>query len=149
MVLQSIRPHLDQAVRATVGVSKRGYSTLKTRTTALWANHKRTVLWSLGLIALALGALVLFVYLWRKSPVFRALVLATVTAVALNLNHLAEWLKSRASREAVPEDQAISEGDDYGRLPGRAAPEFERLNILTAEHPDLVTQAASAQDGHL
>jgi len=144
-MLQSIQPKLKQLVTATVATTKPMYMTTQTTLVNGWKNHKKAVLWGLGLFALAVIGAVAFIYLWRKSPTFRAMVLATVAAAASNAQRLLAWLKRRAANEdALAVELAPFEIYPDGD-PGEV--KLAELNILSAQDPTLVKSPA-AEDGH-
>jgi hypothetical protein len=151
LMFQSIQPKLNKAVTATIATTKRIYMTTQTTLTNGWKNHKKTVLWGLGILALAVIGTLIFVYLWRKSPAFRAIVLAVVASIALNANNLLTWLKRRTAKE----ETLAAETTQFGMYPNGILPDrdpgevnLEGLNILTAEDAALV-KSSSVEDGHL
>lgn len=137
MNFQTLKAKYDQAV---AGV-KQTFHKAQMNLVTFWANHKRTILRLVALMVIGVVASVLCVYFWRRSPVFRAVVLAMVAGLALGLNNILSWLKNR-----VPQEQPVSAvGHPIDDFISKPATDYTGYNVVGAEDPSLFLAA----DGRL
>lgn len=137
MNIQTLKAKFDQAVTGL----KQTFNKAQMSLVAFWANHKRTMLRVAALIIIGVVACVLCVYFWRRSPVFRVVVLAMVAGLALGMNNILGWLKNH-----VPQEQpgmVVRHPSDA--LMGEQAADYAGFNVVTAEDERLF----AAADGRL
>lgn len=133
MNFQTLKAKYDQAA---AGV-KQAFHKAQMNLVAFWANHKHIILRLVVLMVIGVVASVLCVYFWRRSPVFRAVVLAMVAGLALGLNNILSWLKKR-----VPQEQPVSAvGHPIDDFIGEPATDYTGYNVVGAEDPSLFLAA--------
>jgi hypothetical protein len=127
--IQTLKAKFDQAVTGL----KQAFHKAQMNFVAFWTNHKRTILRLVALVIIGVVASVFCVYFWRRSPVFRAVVLAMVAGLALGLNNILGWLKNR-----VPQGQPVSAvGHPIDDFIGEPATDYTGYNVVGAEDPRL------------
>jgi hypothetical protein len=99
MNFPSLKPKFDQTMSAV----KQASITTKVNLVTFWNEQKRSILWAIAIALLAIMATTLFIYLWRRSALFRAVVLAMLAGLALGLNNILGWLKN-----CVPQEQPVT-----------------------------------------
>lgn len=99
MNFQSLKSKFDQVMSAVKQIS----TTTRVNLATFWNKQKQSILWTIAIALLAVMATTLFVYLWRRSALFRAVVLALVSSLALGLNNILDWLKNR-----IPQEQPVT-----------------------------------------
>ncbi|GIK40824.1 MAG: hypothetical protein BroJett011_46570 [Chloroflexota bacterium] len=133
MNIQTLKAKFNQAV---AGV-KQAFHNAKMTLVAFWANHRRTILQLAALIVIGVVVSVLCVYFWRRSPIFRAIVLAMVAGLALGLNNILAWLKNH-----VPQEQLVKAvGHPMDNFIGEPATDYAGYNVVGAEDPSLFLAA--------
>lgn len=133
MNIQTFKARFDQAVTRV----KRAFHKVQMNLVAFWANHKRTMLRLVALVIIGVVTSVLCVYFWRRSPVFRAVVLAMIAGLALGLNNILQWLKNR-----VPQEQLVkAAGHPIDDFIGEPTADYTGYNVVGAEDPSLFLAA--------
>lgn len=99
MNFQSLKSKFGQAMSAVKQIS----TTARVNLATFWNEQKRSILWAIAIGLLVIMTTTLFVYLWRRSALFRAVVLALVSGLALGLNNILGWLKNR-----IPQAQPVT-----------------------------------------
>jgi hypothetical protein len=99
MNFQSLKSKFDQTLSAV----KQTSTTAKVNLATFWNEQKQSILWTIAIALLAVMATTLFIYLWHRSALFRAVVLAMLAGLALGLNNVLGWLKNR-----VPQKQPVT-----------------------------------------
>lgn len=99
MNLPSLKPKFDQTMSAV----KQASITIKVNLVTFWNEQKRSILWAIAIALLAIMVTTLFIYLWHRSALFRAVVLAMLAGLALSLNNILSWLKNR-----IPQEQPVT-----------------------------------------
>lgn len=99
MNLPSLKPKFDQTMSAV----KQASITTKVNLVTFWNEQKRSILWAIAIALLAIMVTTLFIYLWHRSALFRAVVLAMLAGLALSLNNILSWLKNR-----IPQEQPVT-----------------------------------------
>lgn len=137
MNFQTLKAKFDQTV---TGV-KQAFNKAQMNLVAFWANHKRTILRLVALMVIGVVVSLLCIYFWRRSSVFRAVVLAMVAGLALGMNNILGWLKNR-----VPQEQLVKAvGHPMDDFIGEPATDYIGYNVVGAEDPSLFLTA----DGRL
>lgn len=133
MNIQTLKAKFDQAVAGF----KLAFNKVRINLVAFWANHRRTILRLVALVVIGVVISVLCVYFWRRSPVFRAIVLAMVAGLALGLNNILAWLKNH-----VPQEQLVKAvGHPMDDFIGEPATDYAGYNVVGAEDPSLFLAA--------
>lgn len=99
MNFPSLKPKFDQTMSAV----KQASITTKVNLATFWNEQKRSILWAIAIALLAIMVTTLFIYLWHRSALFRAVVLAMLAGLALGLNNILGWLKNR-----IPQEQPVT-----------------------------------------
>ncbi len=106
----------------------------------VWKNHTRRILWLVAVVVLVMAASILFVYLWKKWPAFRMLVVTLFAGLAWRTSQFSAWVADLASQ--AESGNGVT-GENNGLFSNSALPP-DREFILTAEDPTLLR---SAEDG--
>lgn len=72
MNFPSLKPKFDQTMSAV----KQTSITTKVNLVTFWNEQKRSILWAIAIALLAAVVTTLFIYLWHRSALFRAIRLA-------------------------------------------------------------------------
>ncbi|MCK6623731.1 MAG: hypothetical protein DPW09_38020 [Anaerolineae bacterium] len=133
MNIQTLKAKFDQAVAGF----KLAFNKVRINLVAFWANHRRTILRLVALMVIGVVISVLCVYFWRRSSVFRAVVLAMVAGLALGLNNILAWLKNH-----IPQEQPVrAVGHPIDDFIGEPTTNYTGYNVVGAEDPSLFLAA--------
>lgn len=129
MNFPSLKPKFHQSMSAV----KQTSITIKANLATFWNEQKRSILWAIAIALLAIMVTTLFIYLWRRSALFRAVVLAMLAGLALGLNNVLGWLKNRIPQEqpvTVMTEPALSFGEPSAAGSREANTSFEGEPVL-------------------
>ncbi|GIK40823.1 MAG: hypothetical protein BroJett011_46560 [Chloroflexota bacterium] len=126
-------PSLKPKFHQTMSAVKQTSITVKASLAAFWNEQKRSILWAIAIGLLVVITTTLFVYLWRHSVLFRAVVLALVSGLALGLNNILGWLKNRILQEqpiTMTTERALSFGEHSATRSRESLASFEGERVL-------------------